>query len=70
MATRILQVIFSAMSKEHQVKGCYIRTDVIPRLLTTMMQTEQVHSQIDVLHQGIVCSLKVTLYLGRVRNRM
>ena len=37
-----------------------MRIEVIPRLLDTVMQTRQAHSQIDVLHQGIVCSLDVT----------
>ena len=37
-----------------------MRIEVIPRLLATMMQTGQAHPQIDVLHQGIVCSLEVT----------
>ena len=56
----MLQFIFSIMSKEHQFKGCCMRTKVIPRLLARMMQTGQTHPQIDVLHLGIVCSLKVT----------
>ena len=43
-----------------KLKGCCMRTGVIPRLLGTMMQTGQAHPQIDVLHQDIVCSLKVT----------
>ena len=33
-----------------------MRTKVIPRLLATMMQTEQAHPQIDVLHQDILDS--------------
>ena len=37
-----------------------MRTEVIPKLLDTMMQTRQAHPQIDDLHQGIVCSLEVT----------
>ena len=37
-----------------------MRTEVIPRLLDTVMQTEHAQPQIDVLHQGIVCSLEVT----------
>ena len=37
-----------------------MRTEVILRLLATVMQTGQTHSQIDVLYQGIVCSLEVT----------
>ena len=38
-----------------------MRTKVIPRLLDTVIQTGQAHHpQIDVLHQGIVCSLEVT----------
>ena len=37
-----------------------MRIEVIPRLLATVIQTEQTHPQIDDLHQGIVCSLKVT----------
>ena len=48
------------MSKEHQIKGCSMRTKVIPRLLATVMQTRQAYLLIDVLHQGIVCSLEVT----------
>ena len=56
----IRQFVFSVMSKEHQVKGCCIRTEIISRLLATVMQTGQAHPQIDVLHQGIVCSLEVT----------
>ena len=59
-AIGILQFVFSVMSKEHQVKGCCMRTEVIPRLLATMMQTGQTNPQIDVLHQGIVCSSDVT----------
>ena len=55
----MLQFVFSVMSKEHQVKGYCMRTKVIPRLLATMMQTGQSHPHIDVLHQGIVCSLEV-----------
>ena len=56
----MLQFIFSIMSKEHQVNGCCIRTEVSPRLLATVMQTGQANPQINVLHQGIVCSLEVT----------
>ena len=56
----MLQFVFSVMSKEHQVKGCCMRTEVIPRLLATVMQTGQAHPQIEVLHQSIVCSLEVT----------
>ena len=56
----MLQFVFSIMSKVHQVKGCCMRTEVIPRLLATVMQTGQAHPQIDVLHQGIVCLLEVT----------
>ena len=41
-------------------RGCCMRTEVIPRLLATVMQIGQAHPQIDVLHQGIVCSLEVT----------
>ena len=48
------------MSKEHQVKGCCMRTKVIPKLLATVMQTRQAYPQIDVVHEGIVCSLEVT----------
>ena len=47
-----------------------MKTKVIPRLLATVMHTRQLHPQIDVLHQGIVCSLEVTKYLGRVRKKM
>ena len=60
MAIRLLQFVFSVMSKEHQVKGCCTRTEVIPRLLATVMQIGQAHPLINVLHQGIVCSLEVT----------
>ena len=56
----MLEFVFSVMSKELQVKGCCMRTKVISRLLPTVMQTGQAHPQIDVLHQGIVCSLEVT----------
>ena len=59
MAIEMLQFVFSVMSKEHQVKGCCIRTKVIPRLLAIVMQTGQAQPLIDVLHQGIVCSLEV-----------
>ena len=41
MAIGMLQFVFSVMSKEHQVKGCCMRTEVIPRLLTTVMQIGQ-----------------------------
>ena len=54
------QFIFSIMSKEHQVKGCCMRTKIIPKLLAKVMQTGQGHPQIDVLHQDIMCSLEVT----------
>ena len=59
----------------HYVKGTpgqgyCMRTEVIPKLLTIVLQTEQGHPQIEVLHQGIVCSLLVTKYPGRVRNKM
>ena len=56
----MLQFVFFVMSKEHQVKGCCMKIEVIPRLLATVMQTGQAHSQIDVLHQSIVCSLEET----------
>ena len=56
----ILQFVFFVMSKEHQVKGCCLRIEVIPRLLATVIQTGQAHPQIDVVHHGIVCSLEVT----------
>ena len=46
----MLQFVFSVMLKEHQVKGCCMRIEVIPRLLATVMQTRQAHSLIDVLH--------------------
>ena len=59
MAIGMLQFVFSVMSKEHQVKGCYMRTEVIPRLLAVAMLAGQAHPLIDVLHQGIVCSLEV-----------
>ena len=36
-----------------------MRIEVIPKLLAIVMQTEQAHPHIDVLHQGIVCSLEV-----------
>ena len=58
------------MSKEHQAKGCCMRTEVIPRLLATLMQIEQAHPLINVLHQGIVCSLEVIKYFGKVRNKI
>ena len=56
----MLQFVFSIMSKEHQIKGCCMRTKVIPKLLAIVMQTGQTHPHIDVLHQGIVCSLEIT----------
>ena len=56
----MLQFVFSIMLKEHQVKECCMRIEVIPRLLATMIQTGQTHPQLDVLHEGIVCSLEVT----------
>ena len=59
MTIEMLQFIFSVMSKEHNVKGCCMRTKVIPRLLATVMQTGQTHPLIDVLQQDIVCSLEV-----------
>ena len=59
MAIGMLQFVFSVMSKEQQVKECCMRTRVILRLLATMMKTGQAHPLIDVLHQGIVCSLEV-----------
>ena len=40
--------------------GQGMRIEVIPRLLAIVMQIGQANPQIDVLHQGIVCSLKVT----------
>ena len=36
-----------------------MRTEVIPRLLATVMQIGQAYPLIDVLYQGIVCSLEV-----------
>ena len=36
-----------------------MRTKVIPKLLAIVMQTGQAHLQIDVVHEGIVCSLEV-----------
>ena len=33
--------------REHQAKGCYMKTKVTPRLLDIVMQIEQVHLQID-----------------------
>ena len=36
-----------------------MRIEVIPRLLTTVMQTEKAHPLIDVPYQGIVYSLEV-----------
>ena len=60
IAIGMLQFVFSVMSKEHQVNGCCMRTEIIPKLLATVMQTGQAHPQIDVLHQGTVCSLEVT----------
>ena len=59
IATGMLCFVFSVMSKEHRVKGCYMRTEVIPRLLTTVMQTGKAHPLIDVLYQGIVYSFEV-----------
>ena len=59
MAIGMLQFVFSVMSKEHQVKGCCMRTEVIPKLLATVMQTGQAHQLIDVLHQNIMYSLEV-----------
>ena len=56
----MLQFLFSVISKEHQVKECCMRTKVILKLLVTVMQTGQAHPPIDILHQGIVCSLEVT----------
>ena len=41
IAIEMLQFVFSVMSKVHQVKECCMRTEVIPGLLVTMMQTEQ-----------------------------
>ena len=35
-------------------------TEVIPKLLDTVMQTGPAHPQIDVLHRGNVCSFEVT----------
>ena len=52
----MLQFVFSVMSKEHRVKGCCMRTKIIPRLLVTVMQNGQAHPLIDILYQGIVCS--------------
>ena len=66
----MLQFVFSVMLKEYHVKGCCMKIEVIPRLLATIMHTGQAHPQMDVLHQDIVCSLKVTYYPGRVRNKM
>ena len=66
----MLQFVFSVMSKEHQVKGCCMRIEVIPRLLAILMQTGQANPQINILHQGLMCSLEVTYYLGRVRNKI
>ena len=60
MAIGMLQFVFSVMSKGHQVKGCCMRTEVIPKFFATVMQTGQTHPQIDVLHQGNVCSFEVT----------
>ena len=60
IANGMLHFVFSVMSKEHQVKGYCMRTEVIPRLLAIVMQIRQAHPLIDVLHQGIVCSLVVT----------
>ena len=37
-----------------------MKTEVIPRLFDTVMQTRQAHPQIEVLHQGILYSLEVT----------
>ena len=59
IATGMLWFVFSVMSNEHQVQGCNMRTEVMPRLLTTVMQTGKAHPLIDVLYQGIVYSLEV-----------
>ena len=59
MTIGMLYSVFSVMSKEHQVKGGCMRIEVIPILLATVMQTGQARPLIDVLHQDIVCSLKV-----------
>ena len=56
----MLQFVLFVMSKEYQVKGCCMRTEVIPRLLDTVMQIGHAHPQINILHQGILCSLEVT----------
>ena len=56
----MLQFVFFVMSKVHQVMECCMRIEVIPRLLAIVMQTRQAYPQIDILHQGIVCSLEVT----------
>ena len=50
MTIRMLQFVFFVMSKEHQVKGCCMRTEVILRLLAIVMQIGQAHPLIDVLH--------------------
>ena len=49
-------------------QGCYMKTDVTPRLSHIVMQTEQVHQQIDAPLMGIVYLLVKTQYTGRVRN--
>ena len=38
IAIGMLQFVFSVMSKVHQVKGCCMRIEVIPRLLAIMIQ--------------------------------
>ena len=54
IAIEMLQFVFSFMSKVHLVKGCCMRTEVIPRLLATVMQIGQAYPQIDVLYQYCV----------------
>ena len=43
IAIGMLLFVFSIISKEHQVKGCCMRTEVIIRLLAIVMQTGQAH---------------------------
>ena len=39
IAIEMLLIVFSVILKEHQVKGCCMRIEVIPRLLAIVMQT-------------------------------
>ena len=39
--------ISSVISNEHRARGCYIKTEVTPRLLDIVMQTGQARLQTD-----------------------